>query len=297
MIIPSRLALLLPLLTIGAAPGERVIRAGVAVPTTVAGAAATVLIDPGAPSMMMVSKEIATRAALKEGPFRLSWMVGPVRVPASTAVVRVNLGAGEVKKRIGWTDRPYVTGADGAIGPGGLEDDVVRFVLRDTRAGERVSMLPMLDGGGLFGGAVGLFGAVDLGGEPMRVRFDLRRARTLASAPTANTLARIHDGRLSPDVARAEIAFGVERPVRTMTLARPLMIGSLAIARVAVRTTDHGNAEGIMAEGSTPDPDEVIVTAKGKRREMRITVGTDDLAGCSWIVFDKRAKQIRLSCA
>ena len=294
----SRTALILPLLLIGAAPppSERVVRGGVAVPMTVAGVAGTLLIDPGAPSMAMVGKDIATRAALKAGPFRMAWLIGPVQVPALTAVVRVDLGNGEEKKRIGWTERPYVTDVDGAIGPGGLKDDRVRFVLRDSRPGEREHVLPMLDGGGLFGGTVGLFGAVDLDGQPLRIRFDLRRKQTLTSAGTANTLARVHDGKLASDVAQAEIAFGVERPVRTLTLARPLMVGSLAISRIAVRTTDHGNAEGIAAEGSVADPDEIVVTAKGKRRQDRITLGTDDLAACSSILFDKPRKQARLTC-
>lgn len=301
MIRSPRAALpLLATLSIGAAaPPERVIRAGEGFATTVGGTPGTILIDPGAPSLAMVSTGFAERARLKAGPFRLQWGIGPTIVPASTAVVRIDLGAGPEKKRIGWSERPYIPGFDGAIGPGGLKDEVVRFVLRAPRPGERESVLPLADGGGLFGGAVGLFGVVTLDGEPLRVRFDLRRRRAMTSAGTALTLARVHQGTLAEGVDTMEIAFGVERPVRAMTLARPLMIGSLAVSRVAVRTTDYGNAEGIAPDGTVPDPDEIVVTAKGKRdrRQDRITIGTDVLSACSSITFDKRAKRVRLMCA
>ena len=184
------------------------------------------------------------------------------------------------------------------IGPGGLKDSVVRFVLRDASPGESEHTLPMVDGGGLFGGAAGLFGQIVVDGEPVRVRFDLRRAEPFVSAGFATTLARVHDGRLAEDRRLLPIAFGVERPVRTMTLARPLAVGPLSVARLAVRTSDFGNAEGIPAEGAAPDPDEVVVTAKGKRdrRGDRLTLGTEALAACSSITFDKPAKLVRLRC-
>ncbi len=292
-----RLALAaLPLVLTGAtAPPERVIRVGQPVATTINGTPGTVVIDPGAPSIPMISKALAERAALKPGMFAIGWGIGPVTVRARTAVVRIDLGRGPVKKRIGWADRAYIDGADGAVGPGGLDDDVIRFVLRDAQAGERESVLPMIDGGGLFGGTVGLFGSIMLDGEAVRVRFDLRHKANVTNAGTALTLARVNAGTLAADRRGIEIAFGVERPVRRMTLATPLKIGALSIATIEVRTSDYGNADGIAAEGAPPsDPDEVVVTAKGKRD--RITIGADALATCSSVVFDKKAKLIRLSC-
>lgn len=290
----------LPLLIGAAAPrAERVIAAGTPVDATIAGRPARILVDPGAPSLALVTGEIATRAALKPGPFGLAYLVGPVRVPGRTAVVRVDFGGGEEKKRIGWTERPYVPGIDGSVGPGGLREDVVRFVLRDPVAGERDHVLPMVDGGGLLGGAAGLFALITVDGQPVRIRFDLRRAENLTSAGFARTVARVHDGRLAEDRRMETIVFGVERPVRTLTLARPLAVGPLSVARIAVRTTDFGNAEGLPAEGETADPDEVVVTAKGERdrRGDRLTIGTDALARCSSITFDKPRKVIRLRCA
>ena len=299
-ILPRPALALLPLLLVGAAaPPERVIRVGDLLSATVAGVPARIPVDPGAPSFALVTTDIATRAQLKPGPFALAYLVGPVRVPGRTAVVRVDLGNGEEKRRIGWTERPIIPGVDGSVGPGGLQDDVVRFVLRAAVPGEREQTLPMVDGGGLFGGVAGLFGQIVVDGEPVRVRFDLRRRATLTSAGFASTLARVHDGLLAQDRRQVEIAFGVERPVRTLTLARPLGVGPLTIGKVDVRTTDFGNAEGLASERTEPDPDEVVVTAKGKRDRKgdRLTIGTDALAGCSSITFDKPAKLVRLRCA
>lgn len=286
---------------VGAAPpprAERVIRAGELVSAQIAGVPVRLLVDPGVPSFGMVTADIATRAGLKAGPFGLAYRVGPVRVPGRTAVARVDLGNGPEKKRIGWTERPFIPGIDGSIGPGGLKDDVMRFVLREPVAGEREHVLPMIDGVGLFGGAEGLFGRIMLDGEPVRIVFDLRRAENMTSAGVATTIARVHDGRLGEERRMLPIVFGVERPVRTLTLGRPLAIGPLSVARISVRTVDFGNAEGIQAEGTSPDPSEVVVTAKGKRDRSndRITVGTDALAGCSSITFDKPAKLVRLRC-
>jgi hypothetical protein len=297
--VPRRALAVLALSAIGAAPSPvRVIRVGALEPTAVNGAAGTLLIDPGAPSIVMISTAFAERAQLKPGPFAIGWNFGPSVVRGRTAVARITLGGAPEKKRIGWTEQPYLAGADGSVGPGGLTDEVVRFVLHDTRPGERESVLPLVDGGGLFGGAAGLFGRIMLDGEPVRIRFDLRHPANTTTAGTALTLARVHDGTLATATGKAEIAFGVERPVRLMTLAKPLGIGSLAITAISVRTTDFGNADKIATEARKPDPDEVVVTAKGKRDRSRdrITLGTDTLAACSSITFDKRAKLIRLQC-
>jgi len=283
---------------LGAAPAERVVQSGTLIPATIGGQSARILIDPGAPSLALVTQDVATRAQLEPGPLALNYLVGPVRVRGRTAVVRVDFGNGEERKRIGWTERPFVPGIDGSVGPGGLKDDVVRFVLRTADADDRDYTLPMVDGGGLLGGAAGLFGQVTVDGAPVRIRFDLRRRENLTSAGLAGTLARLHDGRLSDDRRLQPIVFGVERPVRTLTLAHPLVIGPLSITTIAARTTDFGNAEGIAKEGEAADPDEVVVTAKGKRdrRGDRLTIGSDALAGCSSITFDKPAKLIRLRC-
>ncbi|SOB80486.1 hypothetical protein SAMN06297144_1085 [Sphingomonas guangdongensis] len=294
-----RVAAVGALVLVGAAPVERVIVVGRPVATTINGVAGTLLVDPGAPSMPIVSRAYADRLALKPGMFTIRWLIGPVVLPVTTAVERINLGRGEQKRRIGWVERPYRDDVDGAVGPGGLPDNVVRFTLRAPQAGERTVTLPMLDAGGLLGGSVGLFARIDVEGEPVRIRFDLNQPHTLTNAGMALTLARVHAGTLAEARRSVPIVFGVVRPVRTMTLARPLAVGPLSITRLDVRTGDFGNADGIASTTAAADPDEIVVEAKGKRDRSRdrITLGSDALARCSAIVFDKPAKQVRLTCA
>ena len=82
-----------------------------------------------------------------------------------------------------------------------------------------------------------------------------------------------------------------------MRLARPFDVGALSIGSLDVRVAD-GNASGLPEAADAGDPNEVVVTAKGERDRSRdtITLGRDQLDRCSSIVFDKPAKQVRLSC-
>lgn len=84
--------------------------------------------------------------------------------------------------------------------------------------------------------------------------------------------------------------------MRTLRLARPFIVGPLAIAELGVRTGDFGNATAIREEGG--DPDEVVVTGERRRNRDRdrVAIGADQLRNCSSITFDKRARQVRLSC-
>jgi hypothetical protein len=134
-------------------------------------------------------------------------------------------------------------------------------------------------------------------GERLRVRFNPHEPRTLATAGAAVRIANAYEGRVSGETAPAHIAFGISRPVRTMRLGRPLMLGPLAISELGVRTADFGNASVIREEGG--DPDEVIVTGDRRRNRNRdrLSLGADQLARCSSIVFDKRRREIRLTCA
>lgn len=298
-----RLAFVLGLVSLSATataqpPRERVIGGDGIVTVTVNGAAGRLRVDPAAPALPILTESLARQAQLRAGPFAFAYLVGPERVMGRSAVGRIAVGDGARprKRRIGWTGRPYVAGADGVIGPGGLPDRVVRFVLRPPRPGERTVALPLEDEGGLFGGWGGSYAIVQLGGEPLRVRFNPHEPRTLATAGAAVRLANAHDGQVSGDTAPTHIAFGIARPVRTMRLGTPFPVGPLSIGELGVRTADFGNASGIREEGG--DPDEVVVTGdRGRNRNRdRLSVGADQLSRCSSIVFDKGAREVRLTC-
>lgn len=297
MIRTLAVTLALPLL-IGAASAERVVT-DTTLATAVEGQAVRLLIDPGAPAMPILTAEAAAKAGLKAGPFGIGYRVGPVMVAGRSAVGRIGLGDAPAKRRIGWTTQPYVTGYDGVVGPGGLPEKVVRFVLRPAQPGERTVALPLADDGGLFGNWGASTATMMVGTAPVGVRFNLHQDATVATAGAALTLAGALGGTLDDDRSTAEIAFGVRRPVRTLRLAQPLSVGPIALTQLLARTADFGNADGIAATGTLPDPDEVVVTAKGKRdrRRDRLTLGRTALRRCSAIVFDMPARQLRLTCA
>lgn len=264
-------------------------------PTSVAGVPARLRIAPDAFGAPVVGPALAARAGLKGGLFEVVYVIGPVRVPGETAVTRIALGGEPVKRRVAWTARDFAPGADVFVGPGGVPDPVVRFRLRAERAGERVLTLPMIGEGGLFGDRGGLFASAPLNGAPVRLRFSLDLPATLANAGAARSLMEAHDGRLEEGTGSAAIAFGVARPVRRMRLSRPFAIGPLAIGALDVRVADGASGP---PEAGVADPNEVVVTAKGARDRRRdtITLGRDQLDRCSSLVFDKSARQVRLSC-
>jgi hypothetical protein len=219
-------------------------------------------------------------------------------VSGSTAVTNLTVDGATVKRRVAWFERPVARDLDGMVGPGSLPAPVVRFIIHAPRPGERSVALPMVDAGGLIGNWGGLFATIQVGSEPLKVRFDLHHRHSMANAGTGLRLAAAFGGQLDGPVENSEIVFGIERPVRRMKLARPIALGTLSIDSVHVRMVDFGNAASIPEAGTEPDPDEVVVTAKGKRdtKRDRLSIGLEQLERCSSIVFDKPAQQITLTC-
>jgi hypothetical protein len=290
------------LLLIGAAEPARdelVVTGDGVVAASVNGAPGRMRIDPAVPSLAMLGPHWAASARLRASFFGFGYLVGPNEVAGASAVARIAVGDGADprRRRVGWTARPYAANADGVIGPGGLPQRVIRFVLRPPLPGERTVSLPLVDEGGLFGGWGGMYARIEVGGAPMRIRFDPYHPRTLATAGAAVRLASAHDGTIGGDIQSEEIAFGIERPVRILRLGRPLAIGPLALSTLGVRTADFGSTASIREEGS--DPDEILVTGR-RRRDTdrdRVAVGADSLARCSSILFDKEARLVSLTCA
>jgi hypothetical protein len=283
---------------LSAAPvAERSVSGEGVITAQVNGVPGRIRIDPGAPALPLLTKSLAEAAGLRSGMIRMTYSVGPQRIAGPSAVGRIDLGSGPLKRRIGWAALPYTDGIDGVIGPGGMPEPVIRFVLRQPAPGERNVTFTLAKQGGLFGGWGVSFATVDLGGTPVQVRFSPHQPRTLATASTGARLAAQFGGHLEGASAPEAIAFGIARPVRDLVLARPFQMGPFRIARLGVRVADEGSVATVPdAEAPPPDPDEVLVVGKGKRHQDKITVGADLLAACSSIVFDKPAKLIRLSC-
>lgn len=278
---------------------ELVVTGDGVVPAVVNGAPGRIRIDPAVPSIAMLGPEWGGRAGLRPSLFAFAYLVGPQQVNAVSDVTRIAVGEGTEprRRRVGWTQLAYAANADGVIGPGGLPQDVIRFVLRDSLPGERTVALPMVDEGGLFGGWGHLYGRIELDGRALKIRFDPFHPRTLATAGAAVRLAAAHDGTIGGETESLEIGFGIARPVRTLRLGTPLAIGPITLTTLGVRTSDFGSADSIREEGG--DPDEIVVTgSRGRNRDRdRIALGADSLSRCSAIIFDKRAREIRMTCA
>jgi hypothetical protein len=292
------LGLLIIGLIAGAArgPSEYVVRGDGMVGGTVNGVPARIRIDPAATATPILTTALAQRARLKAGPFDFEYLIGPKRILGQTAVTRLDFGLGSIRRRVGWTAAPYRGVADAVIGPGLLPVSAVRFELRPTRAGERVSILPMVGQGGIEDAWGERFALIDVGGSPLRVHFDPGRRRTIATASAGARIARAMGGHFSGAAEPVEIVFGVVRPVRSLQLERPLLIGPLSFRELGVRTHDFGSVRNIPEANA--DPDEIVVVARGKKKPKgeQIKLGADVLDRCSSIVFDRAARQIRLSC-
>ena len=106
---------------------------------------------------------------------------------------------------------------------------------------------------------------------------------------------------IKSEFMRRKIVIGEKilgRPEKTFDRTIPVkLLADLADDGFLRAFADFGTAAGIREEGS--DPDEIVVTGS-RRRNMdrdRIAIGADALVRCSSVVFDKRAREIRLTCA
>ncbi len=290
------------------APSERVVTGEGLVNVRINGQPVTLRIDPAAPAMPLINRSVAENAHLKtKGSWGvgIGYTIGNTTVMSRTQVVRLDLANGYVKRRVGWTSRPFAAVADGSIGPEAFPEMIIRFQLRNPRSGATTVSFPMdRDSAalGILGNFGATYGQINVGGEPMRVRFDPYHARSLVTAGAGARLARSHDGAITDQTEPTEIFFGIQRPVRTLVLNRPLELGKLMISSLGIRTADDGSISGIKEVGETErqvDPDEIVVTAKGKKRNTRrdtLSLGNDHLSRCSSITFDRSARVIQLTC-
>ncbi|WP_374146595.1 hypothetical protein [Sphingomonas sp. 28-63-12] len=276
---------------ISAAPAalDYVVRGDGVVAAVIGGQPARLRISPWAPAAPTLNPDFAQRIGLRGGLFGFAVKVGPVKVGGQSSVTRLEVSKASFRRRVVWFDRPWSAGADAAVGPGGLPVDVVRFELRAPQPGERTVALPLDQA--MFRPS---YGRVAIGKRSLIVLFDPQHRQTLATAGAGATLAESFGGQFYGVADRAEVAFGIQRPVRAMRLARPLSVGPLAIDRLLVRTGDNGSVAGI--PDADADPEEIVVTAKGGNRRDVLIIGRDQLDRCSSITFDKKVHLIRMAC-
>jgi hypothetical protein len=265
------------------------------IPVTMNGKALKLQVDPDIESVRLINPEIANALSLKTGGiFGVAYTLGPIEIEGDSRRVDIDFGDIALRRRVVWFQRPASSAANGVIGPGGLPYEIIRFNLRPKVAGERALSLPL--------SPVGIFGVTggeaysQIGGRKVDIGFSFERDENVVVAPTGVLIARLNGGGFSGEKRNTVIRFGIQRPVRPMSLVRPIEIGGIAVSNFLVRTTDFGDSSSI-PEGQKVDEDEIVVTAKSKKkRNDRITLGRSFLSKCSSLTYDFPAKLVRLSC-
>ncbi len=191
---------------------------------------------------------------------------------------------------------------DGSVGPFAIPFDVVKIQLSPSLPAELEHS--MIYFGNLNNGSNA--GHIDpTFRTTVNFSIEKRMRYPLASAATGAAIAAAYGGTLSGESWDEEIAFGIKRPVRLLTLEKPFIIGAFRFTQIAVRVRNGvdagalGEAIAEQAVDDDSDPAEIIVMGKGKKAKQPIftfDIGRDVLDACSSITFDKAAKQMRLSC-
>jgi hypothetical protein len=279
-------------------PEELVLSGDNVISVMVEGQPFTLEVRPEAAVAPMFNPNVAKALELKPGMFGFRVAVGPQMVNGSSAVHKLDYGAGEQKQRIFWADHASSSVADGTISPASLPYKRVKFILADAVGGEKLHRLSLDNFG--FLGQIGIGTTVKVGKEKAQFRFSLERDETLVSAPTGNWLAENLNGKLTGPARSTLIYYGIERPTRSMQLATSIPVGDFQLTAVDVRVSDYGDATGIEEAGATPagDSEEIIVTGKrDKDVDLRITAGRSFLKGCSSLLYDFDKREVIVSCA
>ncbi|MBX7539419.1 hypothetical protein [Qipengyuania sphaerica] len=248
-------------------------------------------IAPDAPNSPVLAAETARRLGLKGSLFKGVHLVGRTKLTARSNRVKIDFGDGERRTRRAFffeSDWHELGGA--MINPASLSESVVTYRLRDAASGERVITLPLLEND-----IAGFHTELVLGEERVPTFFSFARPETMATAAAGALLASGYDGQMTGEARPLEIEFGIARPVRTMKFSGSPALGELRLANIVVRSQDTGSTDAIPDDER--DPNEIVVVGGKAKPIRRLWVGTDSLAACSSLTFDREAQEIRLSCA
>lgn len=261
------------------------------VDATINGHPVRLRVDPETSGYVILNPEAAARIGLRRSMLGSRTQIGPVRLTGATKVAEVSIGGVAGDRRVVWIDRPAVEGADGLVGPADMPFDRVTFTLGPARAGETGVALPLE-----FERSFGLYYPLTLGEHEFRFQFSLMKPHSLATAGAAAALAPAHGGEWTGEAIDQVIEFGVVRPVRPMTLARPVDLRGFGVGAFRVRTGDN-RGDLTLPPDPDADPDEVVVAAGSRQRAAFVVhVGMDRLSRCSRLVWDNGTRQLTLNC-
>jgi len=279
---------------------ELVVQPGDLIPATVEGTSAQLRVLSGGPDRLVLNVDYIARTGIKPAPIagNANLNIAGRRVfKGKNRPLDFVVGGMVQKGRAFWFfDTPPVLG-DGTIGPWALPQSRVTLQFGTTDPASQRHDFPLL--GNINASSVTGYKEATFG---VYVGFDLDDPADypMASAAAGAAIARAYGGTLSGATLDVEILLGVKRPVRLMTLERPLVIGPLSMTRIAVRVRDRldeaGRGEPI--PDGTEDPSEILVSAKkkGPRPYFTLSIPRATMAACSRLTFDKATTRIELWC-
>lgn len=252
-------------------------------------------LAPDAISVPTLNDDAAKRIGLKPSMIGYIYVIGAEKIGFRTDNVKYRANDAPFKRRTAFSNRNLVSGADGIAGPETFPFRRTIFILRDPRPSDRAITLPLDTEMGRSQTGV----RIDVGGRPIYAAFSLDRSESLVTATGGKWIADALSGRFDGEAREAPILYGVARPIRSLKLDRPLMLGELEIRDLAVRVSDIGNAQGI-AEGPAleQDPNEIVVSSESKRKvpNQRLYIGMETIGHCASITYDFDARTVTLMC-
>ncbi|MBX9813857.1 MAG: hypothetical protein A4S12_05250 [Proteobacteria bacterium SG_bin5] len=286
---------------LGAAPGdELMVRADDWVPATIEGQPVRLRVDSAGLSRLVLSLAAVERLDIKPAPLfgKASLQLAGRKASAGfNRPLDFAIDGRATKGRGFWLKAADLGDAEARIGPWGVPQARVVFALPGPSDGAQSYRFPL--GGALNSVAVAL---VSFNGQPVPLSFEAGgdRALPLVSAALGAMLAQAYDGHVSGASWDEPILVGITRPVRLLTLAKPLEFGPFRFTRLAVRVPDRVDAAGrgpAIREAGEDDPEEVTVSAKTKGKPIfTMLVPGRALRGCARLGFDKVTKMIELNC-
>lgn len=253
-------------------------------------------------SALILNAGPAARAGLKAFPLLGKRTFKNSMIPGGEATFRGNLyditprGLPRSGVPAIWVDKPIAADADGVLGLTGLKADLVIVELGPQAPGAITYTLTRPDKGSVMM-------ETRLGGEKVRVSFELNSPDTIMNARAAAALAAEGLVKRAGDVAFWKPFPGVDLPFERLTPVAGAKLLGLPLVRPGARITE-AQAKFLDARaraGTSTDADDadaITVTASRKRgNDPWILIGRDVLGKCSRIVFDRPAKTWALTCA
>jgi hypothetical protein len=240
-------------------------------------------VDLRLPDALVLSVASAERIGVRRVPFVAVGVGvdGGAVLRGRLARPRLVFDGGDSRAFAGIFPVPVTARADGVIGPGALPYDVITITLGAEQQGARDIVFTLDD-------ADKWTGQAQVGGEPLRVNFDVARPTSVLN----RTASRLFDasGAITPagDLVESHVIIGLTTLMQPVTT--DLTVEGLRLGTTHART----NSPLLGAD----DPDMLVVEAEAENaRPAEITLGREALAVCSSITVTRATRRMVLRCA